>query len=147
MIDAESPSGLCWHNGRPAGWVSTRGYWVTRVRGSVYKVHRVVLSLATEDRVDKLVDHIDRDKLNNSLDNLRWVSPSENIRNRKVRPGRKKTTTPLGASGVRWVYRRKSGRYDGRFSYADKMISCGTFDSVEEAALAVRRKRDELGCP
>ena len=30
------------------------------------------------------VDHIDRDKLNNSLNNLRWVSRSDNNRNRTV---------------------------------------------------------------
>ena len=31
------------------------------------------------------VDHIDRNKLNNSLNNLRWVSHSENLKNRTVK--------------------------------------------------------------
>ena len=31
------------------------------------------------------VDHIDRDKLNNSLNNLRWVSRSDNCKNRTVK--------------------------------------------------------------
>ena len=31
------------------------------------------------------VDHIDRNKLNNSLSNLRWVSRSDNLRNRTIK--------------------------------------------------------------
>ena len=31
------------------------------------------------------VDHIDRNKLNNSLSNLRWVSRSENLKNRTIK--------------------------------------------------------------
>ena len=35
------------------------------------------------------VDHIDRDKTNNSLSNLRWVSRSDNLRNRNMKsPGK-----------------------------------------------------------
>ena len=36
------------------------------------------------------VDHIDRDKTNNSLSNLRWVSRSDNLRNRNMKsPGKR----------------------------------------------------------
>lgn len=31
-----------------------------------------------------LVDHKDRDKLNNSIENLRWCTPDENCRNRSI---------------------------------------------------------------
>ena len=39
------------------------------------------------DNPDNLpeVDHIDRNKLNNSLSNLRWVSHSENLKNRTIK--------------------------------------------------------------
>jgi hypothetical protein len=35
-----------------------------------------------------MIDHIDRNRLNNSVDNLRFVSPSQNNRNKKSHRGR-----------------------------------------------------------
>lgn len=42
--------------------------------------------IPNEDPTKIQIDHIDRNKLNNSLDNLRWVSQQENLKN-KVRNG------------------------------------------------------------
>jgi len=52
------------------------------------KVHRLVAETFLEvddDRSD--VDHIDGNKINNNVDNLRWVSHSENQHNRKTAKG------------------------------------------------------------
>ena len=146
-LSPDSPSGAVWRaTGRPLGGVDTQGYWVFKFNGDRFKVHRLVLALHTGgDRPSRLVDHIDRDKLNNDPRNLRWVEPSENIRNREVRPGRRKVTTPIGRTGTRWVYARKSGRFQGRFSYGDKMINVGIFDTIDQAQQAVRAKRDDMG--
>lgn len=35
----------------------------------------------------KIIDHIDRNKLNNNLDNLRWVTSSENNLNKNIKGG------------------------------------------------------------
>lgn len=65
----------------------TRGYIVV----TLYKdgrrfpklVHRLVYeTFVGEIPDDREIDHINRDKTDNSLDNLRLVSPSENCRNR-----------------------------------------------------------------
>ena len=57
------------------------------------RVHRLVAEtfLANDNNLPE-VDHIDRNRLNNHLSNLRWVSRSDNLKNRDMtNVGRKKT--------------------------------------------------------
>ena len=50
-----------------------------------HKVHRLVAFAFCENPNDhNVVDHIDRNPLNNMFTNLRWVSQCINMRNRKV---------------------------------------------------------------
>lgn len=74
----------------------------------------------------KFIDHIDRNGLNNSLDNLRLADRSTNVVNQKIREGRK-------YKGVRPT---KSGKYEARTSYKKKEVFLGRFDTEVEAAKA-----------
>lgn len=72
--------------------ISNEGYeQITLVRDDGKKkyltVHRLV-ALTFIPNPDNLpeVDHIDRDKLNNNVDNLRWVTKKENMHNREYEP-------------------------------------------------------------
>ena len=67
------------------GNVTKTGYRKTDIRGKKVYVHRLVLEAFTsvEEGVGKQVDHIDRNPLNNNLENLRWSTASENSKNRK----------------------------------------------------------------
>lgn len=66
------------------------------------------------------IDHIDRDKRNNRIENLRLVTWSENQRNTHVK----------NKSGLpKHVFKTNNGRYS-------VIIRVGTFDTVEEAASA-----------
>lgn len=49
-------------------------------KGKPHKVHRVVLSSFDKQMLDLQVNHIDGNKENNNLDNLEWVTCSENIK-------------------------------------------------------------------
>jgi len=70
-------------------WVSSSGYISTRLGGRDSRkcgVHRIVaemfLPAPTEEGLE--VDHIDRNKQNNNVYNLRWVSKSVNQHNRNI---------------------------------------------------------------
>lgn len=65
------------------GCTNKQGYKVLQYKGKQYKVHRLVAETFL-DRVEgkDFVDHINRDKTDNRLENLRWVSCTENNLNR-----------------------------------------------------------------
>ena len=59
------------------------GYMRVCLNGRSYQLHRILARhfIPNPDDLPQ-VDHIDRNPLNNALENLRWVSSSENMRNR-----------------------------------------------------------------
>jgi HNH endonuclease len=68
--------------GRWAGTVSSHGYRVIAVGGKMWREHRIVY-LVNHGTLPYLLDHIDGDKLNNALDNLREATQAQNMRNAK----------------------------------------------------------------
>jgi len=78
---------------------------------------------------DDFVDHINRNPLDNRIDNLRVLTPQQNAWNRG--PAKNSISGYVGVypSGKKWV---------ARIYVDDKTIHLGTFDNKEDAA----RKRD-----
>jgi hypothetical protein len=73
-------------------WIMNSGYYMVKLNGLDRLKHRVIaLQWRANDDPDvkTQVDHIDRNKLNNHINNLRWVTPSENSKN-KTFQGRRK---------------------------------------------------------
>lgn len=121
--DSDSPSGLAWK--RPlanrvkargaAGTLGKDGYWSVQVKGKKLAAHRVLWWLLNGEIPSGLcIDHIDGNRGNNRLDNLRLCSRAENNRNTRKRAGRlPKGITAVGRSyqaqvqsdGARWRVR------------------------------------------
>lgn len=96
---------------RSVGWVDAHGYAYLRFDGAPIAAHRAAW-LYMLGHIPTLIDHIDRDKLNNKWINLREATKSQNARNAK---------TPIcNATGIKgltyWEERklwRISIRHDG----------------------------------
>lgn len=53
-------------------------YMRVKINGKSYYLHRLIAGAFLGDNPDLQVDHKDRNTLNNSLSNLRWVTESQN---------------------------------------------------------------------
>ena len=64
----------------------TLGYVIVSLNGEQYYYHRILAKhfIPNPENLQE-VDHIDRDKKNNALENLRWVTRTENNSNRTVK--------------------------------------------------------------
>lgn len=87
-------------------------------------MHRVILSASDND----VVDHVDRDGLNNTKENLRICTHAENMRNRKM--------PSHNTSGFKGVKKTKSGRWSASIGFNGRNHHLGTFDSPEDAIIA-----------
>jgi hypothetical protein len=63
-------------------WVHTTGYWRIALGRNNYKYIHRLMALAFLPNPDGLtqIDHIDGNRLNLTLENLRWVSPKNNAK-------------------------------------------------------------------
>jgi len=94
---------------RPA--LSNCGYWHVGLRGNGVQTHHAVhrlVALAFIPNPDgkKEVDHINRIKTDNRVENLRWSTRSENQINTSTREHRHIYRTPSGSYDVR-IYRNR----------------------------------------
>lgn len=125
-------------NSKQIGSVTNKGYLYIRL-GSKDRVLAQVLIWFYMTGVwpDKLVDHKDKNKLNNRWDNLRLATNSESTANRGLNKKNK-----LGVPGVSYV--PSLGKYRARIGKDYKAIWLGTFDTIEEASSAYQKAREEL---
>ena len=85
------------NTGKEAGTIGGHGYRRVSVSGANTSSHRVMWLLHTGSLPFDMVDHIDGDKLNNKISNLRAVSRRDNGRN-----ARRSKANKSGVTGVRW---------------------------------------------
>ena len=69
-------------NGDKAGSLHHTGYYTIGINGKYYSTHRLIY-LYFNKILPKEIDHIDGDKSNNNIENLRKVTHQQNTMNRK----------------------------------------------------------------
>lgn len=70
--------------GVEAGSVKSNGYSQIRINGKIYLTHRLIWKIHYKTDPLLEVDHIDHDKLNNRISNLRELSHKDNCLNRRT---------------------------------------------------------------
>lgn len=93
-----------------AGHLSPSGYVLVGFDNKIYRAHRIIYALAYAQSPLKDIDHIDGDRSNNRLINLREVSRSVNLQNNKVRG-----TWLIGSRWEAKIVTNQKQTYLGRF--------------------------------
>lgn len=119
-------------------FVDSVGYPTTTVNGKNTRLHIFLLGKQPQSKV---IDHINRNKLDNRRCNLRVCTQKENIQNASL-----KSTNKSGIAGVYFV--PKTNKWRAQISLNSKTKHIGIFSSFEEATQA-RKKAEQIyykGC-
>lgn len=124
--------------GDVAGTVETNGYIRLRIDGRRYQAHRLVWLIAFGRMPDGEIDHINGNRSDNRLANLRDVTGRQNTQNRQRAYKSKARTDVVGPSfqtsrGM-WLV---NIRVDGRSKFIGRYL---TIDEAESAYLDAKRQ-------
>lgn len=118
------------HAGREAGTVSkVHGYRYIGIDNRDWRAHRIAWLLSTGALPPGRLDHINGERADNRISNLRLASHSQNLSNR----GRQKNNKS-GFKGVSYI--KADNLWDARISFGRKQYCLGHYRTPEEAHAA-----------
>jgi hypothetical protein len=115
--------------GRTIGYVTRKGYVSLSIKGVTYLAHRIAWIHFYGRNPEGQIDHLNGDRSDNRISNLRDVDGFVNGQNRH---GANKNN-PLGALGV---YRTRSGTFGAKIIANGRRSHLGHFVDVESAQAA-----------
>lgn len=101
------------------------GYRIITIKQRYWKAHRLAWLYVYGELPHGMLDHINGDKDDNRISNLRECTRAQNALNSKAR-----TTNKLGTKGISMT---KSGNFRVRIHKNGKETLIGTFDCIEKA--------------
>lgn len=121
--------------GSEAGTIDARGYRVVKFNGIVQKAHRVIFMMHHGFMPD-YIDHVDGNRLNNKIENLRQATVQQNNHNASIRKDNKS-----GAKNVNWSNRLN--KWIVQISCDGKKKHIGCFEDLELADLVAQEARNK----
>jgi hypothetical protein len=116
---------------REAGCIHHSGYRIVGYKKSIYMVHNIIWNMHNGIIPDGYtVDHIDRKRDNNILDNLRLATPSQQQHNKKC-------------IGVHFA--NDVGKWQARIMVNKTRFNLGYFDKKQDAIEARKKAEQENG--
>lgn len=127
--------------GQKAGCVDKRGFIMIRIFGGYYQAHRLVWLHVHGEWPELYIDHVNGDRGDNRLSNLRLANASQNAQNRRTaRKGSK--------SGLLGVRVHASGRFGASIQVDGVRHPLGTYDTAgaaHDAYVTAKRRLHPFG--
>lgn len=123
--------------GSKAGSKTVRKYIVINLNNRQYFIHRVIWLIVFGEWPNGFVDHIDQNRSNNKIENLRVVSHQENFRNQRLPSN--------NTSGAMGVYLHKSGKWVASIRNNWMPEYLGIYEKKEDAINARKAAEARLG--
>ena len=121
--------------GSMAGSLKADGYIDICIDKKTYRASRVVWLITHGEWPKLLLDHINRDRSDNRIENLREADYAQSSANRDIPPGTLK---------LRGVTPHPCGKYQAQIKHRGKGYYLGIFPTPEEAAAAYRTASERL---
>jgi hypothetical protein len=122
-------------NGQEAGRTRPNGYVEITFNYAIWAAHTLAWAIVHGELCIGTIDHINRNKADNSIANLRKATKSQNEINKVYK-------NSTGYRGVR--FEPRTGKYWSAIGFNKKKIYLGTFNTAEEASAAYNAKAKEL---
>lgn len=127
-------SGTCGKIGDVVGTLNNQGYLVLGLNNKTYLLHRLVWLYMYGFLPKEEIDHIDHNRTNNALSNLRLVNSLGNKQNASLSKNNK-----TGHNGV--ALHKPTGKYRAYIMINKKQIHLGLFETLQEA-IDARKQAD-----
>ena len=126
-------------NGLPAGALRPSGYFQIGINNKRYYSHRLAWKMFYKENPPEIIDHVDGNKKNNKIENLRASSKQGNAGNSK-----RNHNNTSGFKGVTWHSHDK--HWVAQIKKNGKRVTIGAFDDPKLAHDAyMKAAKDHFG--